>query len=1064
MDLIKFSINKPVTVLVGVILVVLFGFLGLRRMPYQLTPTVVEPEISVSTTWPGATPYEIEREIVEEQEKALKGIPSLVEMESESFNSLGRVTLRFKIGTRVEDALLRVSNKLDEVPSYPATADKPIINATGAATSPVIWMIFRTGDDNPRPVQTYRTFFENEIRQYLERVDGVADLFIGGGTEQEMHVVIDPQKLAAYQLTISDLIHILALENVNISAGNMGLGRRDYRIRTVGEFQSPQDIESIILVSTGQQRVRVGDVGEARIGYQRPTTAMLHNGDPGFAIGIKPEPGTNVLAMTDRAEQVVNWLNQNKMKDNGVHLDWVYDQRPYINGAIGLVRQNILIGGVLAIVVLLLFLRSFSSTIVVATAIPISVIGTFMFMHALGRNLNVISLAGISFAVGMLVDNAIVVLENIDRHRMMGKSGFAAAYDGTKEVWGAVLASTLTTVAVFLPVVFVQEEAGQLFKDIAIAVTWALILSLFVSVSVIPMLSQQLFRLSGKKRQTTRTSRIGRFGTRLVDGIMFLVRLAIQNWATRLATILILTAFSVGTAYLLFPKMEYLPQGNRNLVLSILIPPPGLSYEEKRDIGKFLFDAVKPHMQQDRDGIPGIKDMFFVGSETISLFGAISIHEQQAGGLIPLFMRLIYQIPGMFGISSQAGIFETRLGRGRSIDVDIRGDDINLVVRTAGTLFGLVKGAIANAQVRPIPSLELLYPEVRLIPNRDRIRAAGINTRDLGVALDVLMDGRQIGDYKQEGKKKIDLVLKASEADIPTPEDLYDALLVTPGGRIVPVSTFTDLIRTTGITEIRHLERQRTVTLQVTPPPTMALEQAMDIINDRLLPQLEQKGLLKSVDISMSGTADKLTETRLALQRNFLLAVVITYLLMSALFGNFIYPFIIMFTVPLAAAGGFIGLLLVNLAIARQPLDVLTMLGFVILIGVVVNNAILIVHQALNNIRDYHMAPYEAVLESTRTRLRPIYMSAFTSIFGMLPLVVAPGPGSELYRGLGSVLLGGLALSTVMTIFVIPALLMFFLKMEKGPGGSDEAITTDLEGSMGQAMPAPEKPGACTDE
>jgi HAE1 family hydrophobic/amphiphilic exporter-1 len=293
------------------------------------------------------------------------------------------------------------------------------------------------------------------------------------------------------------------------------------------------------------------------------------------------------------------------------------------------------------------------------------------------------------------------------------------------------------------------------------------------------------------------------------------------------------------------------------------------------------------------------------------------------------------------------------------------------------------------------------------------------------------MDGRKIGDFKPEGQKKIDLILRASEEDIPTPEELYNSLIAIPGGKIVPLSSLATLQRATGITQIRHLERQRTITLQVTPPFTIPLQEAMEIIENKVVAPMAGQGLLKGTEVGQSGTADKLTETRQTLQWNFVLAAVIAYLLMAALFGNFIYPFIIMFTVPLAAAGGFIGLKLVNVFITNQPLDILTMLGFVILVGVVVNNAILIVHQALNNIRHHGMNYRDAVLESTRMRLRPIYMSAATSIFGMLPLVLFPGPGSELYRGLGSVVLGGLAISTIFTVFVIPALLMFFIKWEK---------------------------------
>ncbi|NNG45965.1 MAG: efflux RND transporter permease subunit, partial [Deltaproteobacteria bacterium] len=442
---------------------------------------------------------------------------------------------------------------------------------------------------NPNPIDTYRTFFEEDVRQFLERIPKVADLFVGGGTEKELHVVVSSEKLAAFDLTLADVIRTLQAANVNVSAGSVSVGRRDYRIRTIAEFVLPGEVEKVVLRSTGQRRLLLSDVATVRVGYAKRTVAMIHNAEPGIAIGVKPEPGSNILELTDRVENVFQELNATTLAQQKIHLDWAYDQRPYIRGAINLVRQNIAIGGTLAVLVLLVFLRSVSSTVIVATAIPISVIGTFIFLWIFGRNLNVVSLAGISFAVGMLLDSAIVVLENIDRHRKMGKDAFEASYDGAREVWGAILASSATTVAVFLPVIFVEEEVGQLFRDIAIAVTMAITLSLFVSVFAIPMMSNQLFRrLKGHTLnfRNAEGALVG-VGNRLVDALMGILRLVTKNRATRLATILGLTFFSLVTAYLMFPKMEYLPQGNRNLVINILVPPPGLSYLEKKDIGEY---------------------------------------------------------------------------------------------------------------------------------------------------------------------------------------------------------------------------------------------------------------------------------------------------------------------------------------------------------------------------------------------------------------------------------------------------------------------------------------------
>lgn len=1030
MDIIRYSIEKPVTVISVIIIVLLFGLISLKRLPFQLSPTVIEPEIKVTTTWRGATPYEIEREIIEEQENTLKGLPNLEEMESESMNGMGTVTLRFKVGTNVEEVLTRVSNKLNEVPSYPNDVDKPVVNASGASTSPVVWIILKTMDSNPRHVETYRTFFEEEVRQHLERVKGVSDLFIGAGTEQEMHVVVKPDRLAALGLTVYDLISNLQKENINTSAGTLEVGRQKYRIRTKAEFNSAEDIRNVVLRSDGQKRVLLRDVAGVDFGYAKPNGVVLHNGTGGMAVGIRPEPGTNILEMTDQLEETVKELNETKLKPNKLYFHWLYDQRFYIGGAIKLIKQNIVFGGLLAVAVLMLFLRSLRATAVVALAIPISIVGTFTVLDIMGRNLNVISLAGIAFAVGMLVDNAIVVIENIDRHRKTGKSAYDAALDGTKEVWGAVLASTVTTVAVFLPIVFIHEEAGQLFRDIAIAVVTAVSLSLFVSVSVIPMFSNKFFGVASSKKLHSKSILVSS-GNWLAEQIMNLVSMAISNWKTRLTTICLLTGLAFFTVWALLPKMEYLPQGNRNFVLSILAPPPGLSNQELLEIGNYFTEIARPHLGKDVNGMPGIADMFYIGREGFNIVGALSTHWDRAGELRPLFNRMIYSIPGMYGVSLQPGIFSRRIGTGRSVELDISGDDLELIVAAATRLFEKIRDDIDDTQVRPVPSIELSYPEAQIIPDRERLKTNGMTSRELGLALDVLMDGTYVGDFKQEGKKKIDLIIKSADAGIATPEDLYHSLLSTPKGQMVPVSSLARLEHTAGMTQIRHLERKRTVTLQITPPDDMALQEALEIIEQEIIPAVRAEGLFKELEVGISGAADKLIETRNVLQWNFVLAALIAYLLMASLFSNFIYPLIIMLTIPLAGAGGFIGLKLLNIFLVQQPMDVLTMLGFVILIGVVVNNAILIVHQALNNFHNRGMTHHDAVLDSTRSRLRPIYMSAATSIFGMMPLVLVQGAGSEMYRGLGSVLLGGLAVSTVCTVFVIPAILMFVIPMEK---------------------------------
>jgi HAE1 family hydrophobic/amphiphilic exporter-1 len=1030
MDLIKFSIKNPVTIIVSVLIVVIFGLLSLTKLPYQLTPSVTKPEIKITTVWPGATPYEIEREIIEEQEDVLKSLNNLLTYESSSKDNLSEITLTFKLGTDLRASLQDVSNKLNEVSSYPDDAEEPIIET--ATASPVIWLMLQTLENNPRHIDEYKTYFDDEIVPVLKRVDGVAGTMSGGGREQQMEVVFDSNKLASYNLTISQVIQTLQNENVDVSAGILNLERRSYRIRTVHKFKTIKDIEEVILVSNREQRVVLKDVATVGFGYETASTVAMFLGKDGIFLGIQPNSEANIVQLTNDVESAVNELNEKELLNKELKIHWLYDQRPYIVGSVDLVQQNIMIGGILAIIILITFLRSVSPTAVVSVAIPISVIGTFIVLEILGRSLNTISLAGISFAVGMLVDSAIVVLENIDRHRKNGESISEAAYKGTSEVWGALIASASTTIAVFLPIVFLQDEAGQLFKDIAIAVTAAVSFSLFVSIAVIPMLWKKFASFS--KKEPKDAGKIAQFGHRMVELIMSIVEVSLKNTQTKIVTILSLAIFSTGTIFLLFPKLDYLPQGNKNLIFNILITPPGLSYQERYDMGAYLMQQIEPHINTDVGNVPGLSRAFFVSFGDFNLFGGTSMHEDRAKELIPMFQPIINSMPSIFGVSIQSGVFEDGVGEGNTVDIDISGESIKDIANVGAQLFGATMQTIQGSQVRPVPSVELLYPEIRIYPNADALKSLNMSSQEFGVNIDVLMSGAKIGEFEEDGKKKIDLVLKGNDNLIKTPQDIMEAQIALSNSRVVPVSSLSNYESTTGISEIRHYNGKRTITLQVTPPVGMTIDEAMKMIGGMLQGMKAQNMIPPSVEIGISGTADKLSETIGMLTNNFILALIIVYLLMAALFGNFLYPIVIMFTVPLATAGGFIGLWLTNAFISPQPLDVLTMLGFIILVGIVVNNAILIVHQSLNYIQNEGMEHKSAVIEATKTRIRPIYMSSLTSIFGMLPLVLIPGPGSEFYRGLGSVITGGLAFSTIFTIFVTPALLMFFIKLEQRVG------------------------------
>ncbi|MDR0453378.1 MAG: efflux RND transporter permease subunit [Deferribacteraceae bacterium] len=1029
MDIVKYALNNPVKVFVAILLIALFGIQALLNMPYQLNPSVEYPTITVRTNWVGATPYEIEREVIERQENVLKSLSGLIEMESVSGNGFGSITLQFQLGTPLMEAMLLVSNKLNEVRVYPENVEKPVIRASGSDPSPVIFMLFTLNEGNTNVIDSYRTYVSDDIVPRFERVEGVAEVFFYGGRPTQMQVTIAPEKMAAYNIPVDKLANALTQDNVNFSGGLLAVGRKNYRVRMVSEYTSIDDIKETLIISE-RGGVKVSDVAEVAYGFAKSDSAVRYEGGRTMMIGIIPEINANVLALTDEVEAVVKRLNDGTLKDQGIFIKWVYDQRPYINGAIDLVKSNIWLGGILAIVVLLIFLRCISSTVVVAAAIPISILGTFIVLRAFGRTLNVISLAGIAFAVGMLIDNAIVVLENIDRHRLMGKSPMQAAYEGSVEVWGAVLASTLTTVAVFLPVVFVKQEAGQLFRDIAIAVSAAILLSLMVSVLVIPVLSHLIYEKFGGSNANKVTVWIADKEERIKNNIMKLSVWINSLVKRKVAVVVILTGFSLCTLILLSPKMEYLPQGNMNNVQSVFIIPAGLSLDERSELGDIFYNLVKPYIGEKKDGYPAIRTFNYNVNPNGMTAMATAVNPEKAYELVPLLTKLMRSIPGITGFTNQIGIFQNRSGGGRSIDIVVSGEDIYALADASRSIMRGISSKIQNAQVRPRPSVDMFYPEATFRPIYQRLRDAGMTPSALGIAINVYVDGRKVSEFSDSKLGNIDLVVRVPETLSENPEDVAFLPLVASDGQIIPISSVADLDLTFGMEGIRRYERKRAFTLSVSPPVEMALEQLIDAIRDEIVAPLKAEGSLDGIEVRYAGSASKLVQAREVLQGNFIVALIITFLLMSALFNSFFYPLIVMFTVPLAMAGGFIGLKLVNIFIAPQPFDILTMLGFVLLLGVVVNNAILILHQSLNNI-NYGIPAQEAISQAVNDRLRPIFMSAATSLFGMLPLVVFPGPGSELYRGLGSVILGGLTVSTVFTIFMIPALLSLLINVTK---------------------------------
>ncbi|MHC4991054.1 MAG: efflux RND transporter permease subunit, partial [Planctomycetota bacterium] len=888
MNLIARLIREPVTVTVGVILILVAGLLALQSIPVQLTPNVEDTIIAVTTSWEGASPEEVEREIIEEQEEKLQGLANLRAMTSESSQGSGVIRLEFAVGTRKETALREVSDKLREVPDYPDNVDEPVIEASDPENRDFIaWIVFGSTDPD-LDIRTLQDFAEDRIKPRLERVKGMSEVNVLGGRERETQIRFDPVRLAQFGVTPTQLVNAIQRTNQNVSAGAVADAKFDVRLRTISQYESIYDVEDTIIASTDSGPVYLRDVAEVVETYKEPRGFVRSKSRPVIAINAQKEVGTNVLEVMEGLKAVVakagapgDLLSSEARRrglDGELYLELVYDQTIYIDDALMLVRQNLWLGGALAVLVLLLFLRSVRTVGIVALAIPISVVGAVVVMVALGRSINVISLAGMAFAVGLVVDNSIVVLENIYRHLEMGKAPVSAALEGVREVWGAVLAATVTTIAVFIPILLIQEEAGQLFRDIALAICAAVGLSLIVSVTVIPTCAARLLKHAyhGEARPprelprgtmrvlmmpVNAVRRLSQVLHEVPDRLGRMIYWVCGSVLARVVIVAVLTAASLIGSSLLMPPADYLPAGNRNLIFGMIIPPPGYNLEQRLSVARRAEETIRPYWEAGQlepgssaaraaaaalpsvptfdwmRGAPGdpivpppVDNYFSVAFGDIMFQGGVSADPARVVDLQPLFQHATRaeSIPGVLAFAFQVPLFRLGGSTGSAIKIDLMGDDLDEVTACTSTMYRLLSDSYGRQNIQPSPSnFNIFGPELQVIPDRHRLADLGMSPSDLAIAVQANGDGAIIGEYRQGGDT-IDLKLLASDAvDRRAVVGLEDVPVATPSGHVVPLASLSQFRRTTSAPQINHAGRQRSVTLMFTPPQGLPLEQAV---------------------------------------------------------------------------------------------------------------------------------------------------------------------------------------------------------------------------------------------
>ena len=1007
MNPIQAAVAKPYTVAVAVLLAGLFSWLAFQRIPVQLKPTVDRPLITVATNFRGASAIEVEEQVTSELEEVLQAVEGLLEMTSDSSEGRSQITLEYEYGTDISIAVVDVINKLSRVGRLPPEADQPEVEVATSDSQQVMWISLLSSYAPDR----VRRLVKDEVEARLTRVYGVSDLLVVGGSENEIQVRLDPDKLVAYGVTYAELGAALARGNVNVRGGTVESAARQAVVRTVGRALDPQALGDLIVKEGPGGSVRLGDLGRVVDTYQETTGFVNITGKPGVAIGVSRKSGTNVVQLIEEMDAACEEQNAIFVSRGlDVRLEPVYRETTYIHAAIEFVQGNLFLGALLAVVVLALFLRDVRSVLIVALSIPISLLTVFLVLAGLGRTLNVISLAGLAFASGMVVDNAIVVLENVFRHLERGRTPREASIEGGREVWGGVLASTLTTIAVFVPILLGGDEASQLFVDIAIAISAAVAISLVVSLTVVPVLTSLWLKPRAGRapdEDAVPLGFVGRAYRRWMDGIA-----GSRATGLKLGFVALLAALSVASLRIT-PAAEYLPTGNRNLVMFFASPIPGTHPDEVRDnfgpLERFILSQ------------PEASRMFAVTGQRFNGGGVILKDEFADAEHLDAFHRKLFgpaaTLPGFqFVVPVRASLFEDP---GKQFEVELSGPDFAMLEKASAELTGRLSGVAGVQFVRS--SLVTGRPELRVRVDESKAKDVGLSVEDVGQIVETVVAGRRLSALV-EGGRDVDVNVVVPSARIRSPQDLRELRFVAPAGQVVSLGSVAEVERTVGPQSVRRLERERNVLLTVNIAPEAPLETVVDTIERDVFPAMAAE-LGPSYTLRVGGSADKLRATLRSLSAGFGLSVLIVYLLLVALFQSWFSPLVILTTVPLALSGGLVGITVAHHLSGQQAsFDVIAMLGFVILAGLVVNNAILIVHQA-GNFRSEGLDARSALSRSAVSRLRPILMSVITTVTGMLPLALGGGAGAELYQGLGAVIVGGLVISTVFTLILVPVLM-----------------------------------------
>ena len=1041
-------IQRGTLMTVTVLIVCVLGIVAALRIPVQMIPDLDVRVISIRTNWPGATPQDVEKEILVEQEEYLRSLPNLSRIEGTADSGSARIELEFPLGTDITQMLIQVNNALSQVPSYPEAVDEPRIFSNSFSSNAFMFFSVTPLPGNPRHLDMGLTldFVEDTVKPRLASVAGISEVSVWGGVERQIQILVDPARLAQRGLTLLDVRESLRSRNRDRSGGTIDAGKRQYLLRTVGRFDELDELSSLVLARRGDTVIRLSDVAVVHLDHFEESVVTSFNGKPHLFIMLRKQPGANVIDAKRGITLEVEALNREVLAQAGLQIERMADDVVYVEESIANVWQNLVLGALLATAVMYLFLRSFRVTLAGVAGIPICVIVAFLGLLLAGRTINVISLAGIAFAIGMTLDNSIVVLESIALERRKGADRFRAAVDGVTQVWPAVFASTLTTVLVFVPVAFVEQEAGQLYSDIAIAISAAILASMLVAVTVLPTAAARLNFAGADDLDADNTPGI-HLGRRAHKATLRMVARVLSSKRSRLLCIAVTVFLSAAVMWWLTPAAEYLPEGEEPKVFASMNAPPGYSLDAMAEIAVDIEGWLLPHVQADPEAfdsgetnVPPIAYFNMrVGADSMRIISE-PLEAANVDALMDALTEKYSEYPGMRAFAARGSIITSNNGGTRSINLDIAGTDLATLYEVAQAAYLRAGEIFDGPRIQSQPaSLSLAQPMIEIHPRWERVAELGLSGDDIGFIVSALTDGSYVDEFFL-ADDKIDIYLYSESGRDVELDKLSQLPVYTPGGEVLPLGALTDIVESVDTNSLRRVNGRRTVTLNIIPPREIALETGVEKVRQELVEYLREKGEIPAnVDVVISGAADQLDATREALVSNYLVALLVIYLLMVAIFSHWGYPLLIMTSIPLGIAGGIVGLSLLNgiggllpivgLNAVVQPFDMISMLGFLILMGTVVNNPILVVHRAVQNMDHGGMDAVAAVTEAVEVRLRPIAMSTITTLVGLAPLVLLPGAGTELYRGVGAIVMFGIVGAALVTLTMLPALTVIVLQL-----------------------------------